>query len=427
MKRALHLLRARLAPTPLGSRGIALPVALLGLVAVSLLVTTVLLTSTTEVAVSSAQRDAARGLYQANAALEQYIATRVQSAAGTTRFTEAGGSATVSGATYAISLARLARGLTTFGTDSIVAAETWSIIAQPSTASADSGRGRAVGALFRARRTLKNVRINVNAGATSGGNIDIGGSSVVSDGSTGQVGCDSAKAGYAVEVTAGSKITAGAKNLEGKGDTLGIQKTDLMNRVLGTGVTLDDVAQSASLKFGPMFGDTFPTWSNNKRPNDSYSLTTSDSMYNWGCPSADVQTKKNTCSSATGASRFVVVAIDAKDIGSVKLNGDWGQGVLMILHGSLEIAGNFVFRGIILVDQDLKITGGNGQYDGKIEGTIVAFGENSNVTDNVNGNAMVRYNRCSINDAQNALNNRRIDDMPQVVSAPTFAWFELVR
>jgi len=49
------------------------------------------------------------------------------------------------------------------------------------------------------------------------------------------------------------------------------------------------------------------------------------------------------------------------------------------------------------------------------------------VTDNVLGNATIRYNRCSINDAQNAMNNRRIDEQQQVMTQPLFAWYELVR
>jgi hypothetical protein len=45
----------------------------------------------------------------------------------------------------------------------------------------------------------------------------------------------------------------------------------------------------------------------------------------------------------------------------------------------------------------------------------------------VNGTATIRYNKCSVVDAQNALNNGRLDDMPQVLSNSTFAWYELVR
>lgn len=410
--------RPRLAPTPLGQRGIALPLALLGLVAVTLLVTTVLLTSGSEFAVSASQKDADRSLYAASGALEDYVAG--QAALGSaTAFLEGNDTHSFDGVSYNLNVARLAR-LDTFNPTGASAAETWSLTAVPT-------RGRGVGALVRVTRSLINARISVNAGFTSGGNVSIGGSSEVSNGTTGQVGCDSSAAPYSVEVTAGSTITADGKNLEGSTHVSSTAKADLMKAVLG--IPLDSLAQSAQLKFGPMYkcpgftNQVCPEWPNDVRPNDDFSLTTADSVYNWGCPADDVGL--SNCHG--GEDRFVVVGIDAKNIGSVKLNGDWGQGILMVLHGSLEIQGNFIFRGIILVDQDLKVTGGSGHFDGKLEGTVVAFGENSSVTDDVRGNAVIRYNRCSVNDAQNALNSRRLDQMPQVLGQPTFAWYELVR
>jgi hypothetical protein len=437
--------RGTRAPTRLGREGIALPLALLGLVAVSLMVTAALLTSSTEVAVSGAHRDAARGLYNSNGALEQYVAQRA-AAATANRLAE--GPATVVGAdgrTYDLRVGLLER-----GTGAIAAApggqpgmfmdETFSLVASP-----PQGRGRSVGALVASRRTLLNARFNVNAGFTSGGNVSIGGSSLVSNGATGQAGCDSSAAPYSVEVTQGATINAGARNVEGATRVSQTVKAQLMNQVFGQGVTLDTLAKSATHKFGPMFdrpgipasggnpavpGWTAPRWNNGTRPSDvDYpNLAGTDSLYNWGCPTADIDVRRTLCTNV-GKKRFVVVAIDASQLNQqeVVLNGDWGQGILMILNGSLAIQGNFVFRGILLVEKDLKVGGGNGQFEGKLEGTVISFGENSNVTDDIRGNAVIRYNRCSINDAQNALNNRRLLDMPQVLQGRTFSWFELVR
>jgi hypothetical protein len=424
--------RRRLAPTPLGREGIALPIALLGLVAVTLLVTTVMLTSGTEFSVATAQRDAARSLYTANGALEGYVAQQAQ-ANVVNRFSEGTAAFTYSGTNYTLTVAQLVKKVTpAAGLNPMTQDETWSLIAAPTA----PAHGRGVGALLRVRRTLATSRLNVSAGFTSGGNVNVGGSAKVSDGSTGQVGCDSAKTSYSVEVTAGSTVTSGNNNLEGSSHVSTTAKAGLMQSVLGT--SLDSLAMNtATIKFGPMFtaagkcpdrtGGVCPTWPNNKRPNDSdFSLTGADSVYNWGCPKDDIGNQ--TCTTA-GKSRFVIVAIDATGLNqsTVNLNGDWGQGVLMVLHGSLEIQGNFVFRGIVLVDKDLRITGGNGPFLGKLEGTVVAFGDNSTVTDNVLGNATIRYNRCSINDAQNAMNNRLIDAQQQVMSNPLFAWYELVR
>jgi hypothetical protein len=423
------------APRPssgrLGRDGIALPLALLGLVAVTLLVTTVLLTSGTEFSVATAQRDASRSLYTANGALEQYVANRAQANA-VDRFAEGTAALTYEGAPYTFTLARLVRTLTPAqGLNPMTSDETWSAIAAPTA----PAHGRGVGALLRVRRTLVNARLNVSAGFTSGGNVNVGGSAKVSDGSTGQVGCDSTKTQYSVQVTAGSTVTSGNNNLEGASNVSSTAKSALMQSVLG--MTIDSLAmQVATIKFGPMFtaagkcpertGGVCPTWPNNVRPSDTFSATSADSVYNWGCPVADIG--NSNCTTA-GKSRFVIVAIDATGLSNseVRLSGDWGQGVLIVVNGHLQIQGNFVFRGIVLVDKDLRITGGNGPFLGKLEGTVVAFGDNSSVTDNVLGNATIRYNRCSINDAQNAMNNRLIDQQQQVMSQPLFAWYELVR
>lgn len=415
----------RLAPTPLGEKGIALPLALLGLVVVTLLVTTLLLTSGTEFAVSSSQRDAGRSLFGASGALEDYVATQAASGA-INRFVEGPDTHTFDGVDYTLTLANLSS-QRTITSALATQREIWSLLAVPE-------RGRGVGGLIRVTRSVANARLNVSAGFTSGGNANVNGSAVVSNGA-GQVGCDSANTSYSVQVTAGSTVTAGTGNLQGVSNVSSVTKANLMKSVLG--ISLDTLAlQTAQIKFGPMFtaarmcpdrtGGVCPTWPNNVSPNHNKSLTTSDSVYNWGCPTGHIGS--NTCSPAM-ASRFVVVAIDATGLNNseVKLNGDWGQGVLMILNGTLNVQGNFVFRGIVLVERDIKITGGNGPFLGKLEGTVVAFGENSEVTDNVLGNATIRYNRCSINDAQNALNNRRLDDQPQVLGNPVFAWYELVR
>ncbi|HVH13694.1 MAG TPA: hypothetical protein VM759_11610, partial [Longimicrobium sp.] len=57
----------------LGRRGIALPVALVGLVAVSLLVTTALLTSSTEFAISAANTAGSRALYTAENGMQEFV------------------------------------------------------------------------------------------------------------------------------------------------------------------------------------------------------------------------------------------------------------------------------------------------------------------------------------------------------------------
>jgi hypothetical protein len=410
-------------PTPIGSRGIALPVALLGLVAVSLMVTTALLTASTEVAVSGAHRDAATGLYNASGALEQYVANRAVSGA-INKLVQ--GSATVTapdGRTYTLTVAQLSqvvRNVTNAAQAQATSDETFSIIAAP-----PQGRGRSVGAFVTARRTLDKIRLNINAGATSGGDLRVGGNATISDGRD-DLNCDSTAAPYAVQVTAGSRIDIdGQPTITGAADTAGFTKAALVDSVLG-GIPLDTLVKYANIKFGPQFnrpGYTAPTWDNNRRVNAGYLLPT-DTMYNWGCPP-----DMGVICPAGSSERFVVVAIDATGLqqNQAKITGDYGQGIIVVTNGSLLIQGNFTFRGIILVERDLTVGGGQAHFAGKIEGAVVAFGESSTVEDNIQGTAVIRFNRCSIIDAQNALNRGRLQDRPQVLNQRTFAWFEVVR
>jgi hypothetical protein len=424
---------ARLRPTPLGRRGIALPIALLGLVVMTLLVTTVLVSSGTEFAVSTAQRDASRSLYNADGALQRYVSEHAQALPANLRFVEGTDVITYGGVGYTLSLARISRVSVAVGPPQVMA-DTWSVIATPTLAA--SGRG--VGALLTVDRTLGTVTLAVKAGATSGGDVIVGGNATISNGRTGQSGCANGDtAASSLQVTKGSKIEVNGTsvNLEGRADTSSTTKAQLMSAVLGPTMTLDSIAKSATLRFGPFYGTTAPEWDNAQAhsPNQNWSLTTADSLYNWGCPPADASATNITCTTV-GAERFVVVGIDATNVGNngtrdniVTLNGDYGQGMLIVLRGSLNIQGNFFFRGIILVERDFSIGGGGGQFTGKVEGTVVSFGDRSNVADTYNGNATIRYNQCSVTDALNALNRQRIDNTPQVLNSRTFGWFELVR
>jgi hypothetical protein len=120
------------------------------------------------------------------------------------------------------------------------------------------------------------------------------------------------------------------------------------------------------------------------------------------------------------------VAIDANG-GTAKIGGRYGQGMLIVLNGSLEIQGNFIYKGIILVERDMNIRGGAAGSESKIEGGIVAFGSSSTVEDNITGTATIKYNFCAIRDAEGALNNSALTNAPQSLAGATFAWYELIR
>lgn len=384
----------------LDRRGVALPIALLGLVVVSLLVTAALLTSSTELALSSAQRDGSRALYQADAAIERFVAERAAAGVLLPDTTYASPDPA-----YTIRVTRLAN---QFGNNSGAAwqRETFSMVANPV-----SGRGRLVGAMVVTTRSAAMLKTNISAGATSGGDVKVQGNATISNGRGTACG-DTAK--NALEVTKGSKVTlAGNPNIVGRIDTTSYTKDSLVARVLG-GTSLDTLAKYAQIKFGPRFGK--PSFTGRVNAD-----ATTAKDYNWGCPAG----MGITCA-AKDTANYPLVGIDAGG-GTVTINGDYGQGILVVVNGSLALQGNMVYKGIILVEKDLAIGGGQGQFDGKIQGAVVALGQSSTVEDNVGGTAVITYDRCSIDAAQDALNRNALANQPQAFNAGTFAWFEVVR
>lgn len=407
-------------------RGIALPVALVGLVAVSLLVTTAMLTSSTEFAISSAHRNAAASLFNADAAMEQYIVQRAQQVGADgimMRPTTPQAPGTVvgpDGRNYTVRVARLSltRDLNSRAPPMVTGTEVFALRTEPA-----DGRGRAVAAFLRLMRMLNPLSTSLNAGATSGGDLRVSGNATISDGRTGTNYCGTTdnQSDYAVQVTAGSTIDAGRqedRRLEGLADTTSYDKSQMADSLLG-GMTLERLADQAEIKFGarwgmPEFGGTVI----NADPSTPV-------RYNWGCPAP----LGVTCPTSAAAQRHVVVAIDARNLQNrnVIINGRYGQGMLIVLNGSLQIQGNFIYKGIILVQEDMYIRGGAAGEESKIEGGIVSFGSSSTVEDNVTGTATIKYNWCAIQDAEAAMNNALLDSAPQGRLGTTFAWYELIR
>jgi hypothetical protein len=91
------------------------------------------------------------------------------------------------------------------------------------------------------------------------------------------------------------------------------------------------------------------------------------------------------------ADYFPIIYID----GDLKIQANArGQGVLLV-NGSMEMAGGFIFTGIVIVRNDIKSTG-NGN---KITGS--AFAGNTYTTDNssVTGDSEIHYSSCAIDRA----------------------------
>jgi hypothetical protein len=84
--------------------------------------------------------------------------------------------------------------------------------------------------------------------------------------------------------------------------------------------------------------------------------------------------------------------------GDLKINGDRGQGILLV-NGSLDVAGGFQFYGLVIVRGELKTTGTGGHFNGTVMAANVAVGGALTSTNTVSGNATFRYSSCALQSA----------------------------
>ena len=84
--------------------------------------------------------------------------------------------------------------------------------------------------------------------------------------------------------------------------------------------------------------------------------------------------------------------------GDLKINGDRGQGILLV-NGSLEVQGGFQFYGLIIVRGELRTAGTGGHFNGTVLAANVAVGGATTSTNTVSGNATFRYSSCALQSA----------------------------
>ncbi|MBV9773613.1 MAG: hypothetical protein JO040_06665, partial [Gemmatimonadetes bacterium] len=195
-------------------------------------------------------------------------------------------------------------------------------------------------------------------------------------------------------------------------------KAQYANYVLG-GNSPEAIARLADIKFG---FDGAPAWAGGTPDAD---LPRTNKL-NWGCNYPVVD-----CARDGDEKYFPVVAIQAPT-GGVQFSGGYGQGILIIL-GDLHINGQFKYSGIVIVVGDLDVNGG-----AQVQGALIGLGDvalkslpasvdKDPETSLFNGNALVRYNSCTVATAQDALTKAQMNNMPQAFGKRTFAWYEAVR
>jgi hypothetical protein len=282
-----------------------------------------------------------------------------------------------------------------------------------------SPQGRAIIAMVRQAGLFTTMALNVNEGAVVGSDLEVGGNSKIIDRST---ACADSVGGGAVlhangttvEKTGSGEISGAVRQAQTAGEAF---VTSILR-----GRTLPELGRLADIQFGTMFNKAaFP--SNARASSDA-----SDPRMRWGCPAR----MGFTCPVPADTLYYPAIAIDAGG-GAVDLQGDYGQGILIVVNGSLKITGNFQFKGIMLIEGFIEMTGTGGVTGSKVEGSVVAFGRNtggtsSKVDESVSsGNAVISYNRCQVNAAQAAFNARARQFPSFQAPSTTFAWYEVVR
>ena len=391
------LARLRTHRTPLGERGIALPIALLGLVAVSLMVTTALLTSSSEVAIGTAHVDATRSLYTAEQGLNSWL-TNV----ATNSTNLAAGTATwrVPNTTDDVQLTTVRLSQVTNANQSVM--RTFAITAEPMRNGGASGR--AVVAMVKQFTPAPPVpNMNITSAITLGGDLHVNGNSFTVNGRFNGCGVnggvDAVRSAFDSQVTANNQshmnnfqgVNDAGQNTQGRAaiDSTGLTRQQLGIDVLG-GITLDELISRLPLskKWGPRFGR--PAW------DGTLDLT----------PTPED-----------------AAVVDAND-GLVEVNG--GTGMLIIVNGNVRLRGNTAFNGIIIVEGNFTLSG-----NPNITGSLISLASDGlNAIDQddsaiANGNITVQFDRCRIETALQAFGRAANPQTP--LTSTTFSWFELVR
>ena len=424
-------------------QGIALPVALFALLIITVLITGVLLTGSTEAALGFAQRDATEDLHAAEGAIQAYVG-QVNAAVtpGTSpSYTHFGTLPPMNITVAREAILPMAAGGTEMSTLYSVRAE------RP-------GGGRTLVATVRARQTqLPNFNPWVPAPLTLGdGGLVSGtqqggsaGSSIkIDDGTTNPLCPGQTPAENAVIYAEGETYRReGSATVRGAEKESTFNSQDLIRQVLGN-ISMRDLAWNADIKFGAMYQR--PAFSTGAQVFSGNTTSNTDTRtdYDWGCPkdlidgvnAASPGNGVRTCSSIAGQSYYPVVAIDAQN-GTVDISNHHGQGILIVINGTLRISGKFVYKGLILAERNVLLSGAGPSWPPSIEGAIVAAGET--IVDDPNlvppeeqsqstGHRQIRYNACALSAAVGSFNGVGGTNWgaPTILGSIT-NWFEVVR
>jgi hypothetical protein len=109
-----------------------------------------------------------------------------------------------------------------------------------------------------------------------------------------------------------------------------------------------------------------------------------------GCDKTDLLNWGDGMNPATACGNYYPII---HIVGSATLNGDQGQGILLV-DGDLDVQGSYQFFGIVIILGDLKTSGG-GSTDAHFWGGVMAKNADLSVQ-NLSGKATLNYSSCSI-------------------------------
>ncbi|CAN5826633.1 hypothetical protein BH23GEM6_BH23GEM6_21870 [soil metagenome] len=385
-------------------RGVALPLALIGLVAVSLMVTTALITSSTEAAISTAHQDATQALYAAEGGLQAFVA---QNGVALTP-SSIGGNYVPPGGTAAdaVIITTTHLGDRSLGSEG-ARLRLFSVAAR----SVANGSREVVAMLRQIFPPGTPFKTNVQSAVTLSGDLHVQGNAFTINGRV-QAGDSCAAGGVAaVHHAQDSDITVNNPNhwdnflgTDADGNSVtgtdalknsNTSKEEMIRAVLGlpAGMTLDDFIARIppANKWGPRYTPQ----------------------------GAAPRVFNGTVAVGEG------VAVVDGDGKFVDLYGV--EGLLIIVNGHLRMRGNSSFKGIIIVEGNFDLAG-----TPTVRGALISMDDvNQNVIDLDEsaigaGHVTVQYDACMIRNAENAYAKLSNSDIPPTIQA-TLSWMEVVR
>jgi len=212
--------------------------------------------------------------------------------------------------------------------------------------------------------------LTTQGGVNLTGNADVNGNDQVPDG---WANCDLPGAAQAGIRDPGANVgTNGNGSVQGNPPVVNDPTINNNSFTNFGGATYAQLAARANITLGPGTYKTNPAFNG--------ALCDKTDQLNWG----DGLNPASAC-----GSYFPIIHLR----GNVTLNGDQGQGILLV-DGNLQVDGSYQFFGITIVQGDLR-TGGGGNTDAHFWGGVMA--QNADLSmQNLSGKATLNYSSCSI-------------------------------